>query len=90
MEYEWIPFNAGDNVSENAVLGGYGPDLAPMYVVKFQVRRGQVSAYYVPRTNMAYFAYWNVAKSTTMEMLTIKIKHAWWYLHVQYLLGLMV
>ena len=67
--YQWSSFTIGDTVPSDAVMGGYGMDLAPLYIVKKNFGIKTCSGYFSVATGKAYIVCDGKHSPSTMEIL---------------------
>ena len=65
--WKWI--DAGDPVPPRAVIGGYGPNMEPLFVARYTQNTMTPAGYYDPRSGKGYFKF-IVVNPHRMEILT--------------------
>ena len=68
--YMWVDFTAGDDVPDSAIIGGYGHDATPLYVVKAVFSKSAILAgYYNARSQASYIVHGRLRQPTTFQIL---------------------
>ena len=72
--YTWVDFTSGDDVPDSAIIGGFGYDATPLYVVQKEFPGSiLIIGYYNPMLRASYMAYSGLQQSANVAMLL----HVW-------------
>ena len=72
--YTWTNYTAGNEVPDSAIIGGYGHDATPLYIVKKEFSGSiLIIGYYNPMLGASYMAYGGLQQPANVVMLL----HVW-------------